>query len=151
MFRDTVHTRTYTPPPRRRTGVMTSALLPRGCSAGVWHTVERKMRSLPTRVVRKGDAHMIDGMQVRSPPPPHTTGRNAAQRGFHPTRNLKTGWCKVPPAVLLSPAVPLCPRVSAGMKPLWAAIHPGIPTLKPEPRHRMANFQLASLDLGKSR
>ena len=47
----------------------------------------------------------------------HVTGRNAAQRGFHPARKPSTGWCKVPPAVLLSPAVAFCTRVSAGMKP----------------------------------
>ena len=45
------------------------------------------------------------------------TGRNADQRGFHPTRSPSTGRFKVPPAVPLLPAVPLCTRVSAGMKP----------------------------------
>ena len=48
----------------------------------------------------------------------HVHGRNAAQRGFHPTRKLTTGWFKVPPAVALSPAVPFCTLDSAGMKPL---------------------------------
>ena len=45
------------------------------------------------------------------------TARNATQGGFHPTRNSSTGWFKVLPAVSLSPAVPLCTRFSAGMKP----------------------------------
>ena len=36
----------------------------------------------------------------------HATGRNAAQRRFHPTRKSSTGWFKVPPAVPLSPVVP---------------------------------------------
>ena len=36
-------------------------------------------------------------------------------------RNPSTGWCKVPSAVPLSPAVPFCTRVSASMKLLWAA------------------------------
>ena len=45
------------------------------------------------------------------------TGRNAAQRGFHPTRKHSTGWFKVPPAVPLSPAMLFSTRVSAGMKP----------------------------------
>ena len=39
------------------------------------------------------------------------TGRNAAQRGFHPTRKPSTDWSKV------SPAVPSCTRISTGMKP----------------------------------
>ena len=47
----------------------------------------------------------------------YVTGRNAAQWGFHPTRNPSTGWYKVPPAVPLSPAVPGSTRVSASMKP----------------------------------
>ena len=50
------------------------------------------------------------------------TGRNA-QRGFHPTRNLRTGWYKVPLVVPLSPAMPVCTRVSAGMKPSMGLIY----------------------------
>ena len=41
--------------------------------------------------------------------------RNAAQRGFKPTRKASIGWFKVPPAVPLSQAVPLYTRVSAGI------------------------------------
>ena len=54
--------------------------------------------------------------------------RNAAQHGWgglHPIRKPKTGWCKVPPVVPLSPAVSVCTRVSGRMKPplpLWATI-----------------------------
>ena len=44
-------------------------------------------------------------------------GRNAAQWGFHPTRNPSTGRCKVPPPVPLSPAMPARTRISARMKP----------------------------------
>ena len=47
------------------------------------------------------------------------TGRNAAQRGFILLVVLVlTGFQKVSPAVLLSPVVSFCTRVSAGMKPL---------------------------------
>ena len=54
------------------------------------------------------------------------TGQNAAQRGFHPTRNPSTGRVKVPPPVPLLPAVPFWTSVSAGMNhmPLWDAIRP---------------------------
>ena len=37
-------------------------------------------------------------------------------RGFHPTKKNSSGWFKVPPAVPLSPAVPVSTRVSAEMK-----------------------------------
>ena len=48
----------------------------------------------------------------------YVNGRNAVQRGFIPPKNLSTGWCKVPPAVPFSPAVPASTRVSARMNPL---------------------------------
>ena len=44
----------------------------------------------------------------------YITGRNAAQRWFHPTRKPSTDWFKVSPAMTLSPAVPFSTRVSAG-------------------------------------
>ena len=54
----------------------------------------------------------------------HITGRIAAQRGFHPTRNPSNGRCKIPPAEPFTPAVPVSTRVSAGINTLWPAIHP---------------------------
>ena len=45
------------------------------------------------------------------------TGRNAAQRWFHPTRSPSTGWCTFPAAVPFPPPVPFSTRVPAGMKP----------------------------------
>ena len=48
------------------------------------------------------------------------TGRNAAQRGFHLTRNPIAGWCKVPPVVSLSPAVTFVPGFLQDEPPLWA-------------------------------
>ena len=55
------------------------------------------------------------------------TGRNAAQRRFHPTRNASTGWFKV------LPAVPFSTRVSAGMKhPLGRDSSGNIPLLEVE-------------------
>ena len=49
--------------------------------------------------------------------PSYVTGRNAAQRGFHPTRKPSINWFKVPPEVPLTPAVPFSSRVSAGINP----------------------------------
>ena len=48
----------------------------------------------------------------------YISGRNAAHRGFHPSRNPSTGWCKFPPAVPFTPALPASTRISAEMKPL---------------------------------
>ena len=41
-------------------------------------------------------------------------------RGFHPTRNPSTGWCKLAPAVPFPPVVIFCTRVSARMQPSLA-------------------------------
>ena len=49
----------------------------------------------------------------------YINGRSAAQRGAYPVRNPSTGWFNVSPAVPLSPAVPFCTRVSAGLNPAY--------------------------------
>ena len=67
-----------------------------------------------------------------------------ALRGFHPAGNPRTDWCKVPPAVPLSPAVSFCSRVSGRMKPPVGPGSSGIVSTNPtlDPTTNQSNLEV---------
>ena len=83
----------------------TTTTTPSSSGGGSGSKSKSKRNSRSNQDQKQGQEHAL--CETSTPPD--------AQRGFHPTRNPGTGWLKIPPAVPLSPAVPICTRVSAGM------------------------------------